>query len=117
MIQDLQLNLSEPIMDESSNSVTVQVVYFGLIRNVVNVAEETVALPRDATVRSLFDRLCEKYGDSFADALFTAEGTLGANAIILLDGRNILGLGGLDAPIPERTSAHILLTTTAMGGG
>ena len=92
-------------------------IYFGLIRNVVGAAEETITLPERATVRSLLEHLGQKYGDSFGDALFTADGTLLANAIILLDGRNILSLSGLDTPITEQSSAHILLTTTAMGGG
>ncbi|MFQ5849579.1 MAG: MoaD/ThiS family protein [Candidatus Binatia bacterium] len=97
--------------------MTIQVLYFGLIRNVVKVAEEAVTLPIGATVRNLFDLLCEKYGDSFRDALFTAEGTLMANAIILLDGSNILYAKGVDTEINRESSAHILLTMTAIGGG
>lgn len=97
--------------------MSVQVLYFGLIQNLVGVAEEAWSLPARATVRQLLDLLADKHGAPFRDALFTAEGTLLANAIILLDGKNILYANGLDTEIPPDSSAHILLTMTAIGGG
>ncbi|MBI2359277.1 MAG: MoaD/ThiS family protein [Deltaproteobacteria bacterium] len=97
--------------------MSVQVLYFGLIRNLVGAAEEALSLPAGATVRQLFDLLADKHGAPFRDALFTAEGTLLANAIVLLDGKNILYANGLDTEIPPDSSAHILLTMTAIGGG
>ncbi len=103
--------------DPPENCMTIQVLYFGLIRSVVRVAEESVTLPVGATVRDLFNFLCRKHGEPFCDALFTSDGTLVANAIILLDGSNILYGKGVDTKIDARSSAHILLTTTAMGGG
>jgi hypothetical protein len=48
---------------------------------------------------------------------FTADDTLLANAIVLLDGNNILSAEGVDTEIGHGSSAHILLTTTAIGGG
>jgi molybdopterin converting factor small subunit len=102
---------------ESKDVMTIQVLYFGLVRNIVRVAEETVTLPIGATVRDLFDFLFKKYGDPFRDALFTSDGTLVANAIILLDGSNILYQKGVDTEIDHQSSTHILLTTTAIGGG
>lgn len=97
--------------------MTIAVHYFGLIRNLARVAEEAVSLPEGATVRQLFDILAGKHGEAFRDALFTAEGTLLANAIVLLDGRNILYANGLDTEIAPQSTAHILLTMTAIGGG
>ena len=102
---------------ENNNLMTIQVLYFGLIRNLVGVAEEALTLPARATVRQLFDLLAHKYGAAFRDAVFTAEGTLLANAIVLLDGKNILYANGLDTEIAPESSAHILLTMTAIGGG
>jgi molybdopterin converting factor small subunit len=95
----------------------IQVLYFGLVRNVVKEAEETVMLPAGATVRDLLDILCQKHGAPLRDSLFTVEGTLIANAIILLDGSNILYNKGLDTEIDRQRSLHVLLTTTAMSGG
>lgn len=95
----------------------IQVLYFGLVRNAVKEAEETVMLPAGATVRDLLDILCQKHGEPLRDALFTVEGTLTASAMILLDGSNILYNKGLDTEIDRQRSLHVLLTTTAMSGG
>jgi molybdopterin converting factor small subunit len=103
--------------DLSKDAVNIQVLYFGLVRNVVKEGEETVMLPPGATVRDLVDILCNKHGDPLRDALFTVEGTLIANAILLLDGDNILHANGLDTEIDSQRSLHVLLTTTAMSGG
>lgn len=97
--------------------MSVKVLYFGLIRNLSGLAEEAVTLPARATVRHLFDLLAQKYGAAFRDALLTAEGTLLPNAIVLLDGKNILYANGLDTEITPESSTHILLTMTAIGGG
>lgn len=103
--------------DPKKDNINVQVLYFGLIRNVVAAAEEEVGLPAGGTVRQLFAVLTQRYGDSFRDALFTVDGTLLPNAIILLDGNNILNANGLDTEIAPKSTAHILLTMTAIGGG
>jgi molybdopterin converting factor small subunit len=101
----------------SNKQTTIQVLYFGLVRNVVKQAEETVVLPVGATVGDLLDILCKKHGDPLRDALFTVEETLIANAIVLLDGTNIFYSKGLDTEIDSQKSLHVLLTTTAMAGG
>ena len=51
------------------------------------------------------------------DALFTVEGTLTANTMLLLDGTNVLYTQGLDTVISNDQSMHVLLTTTALAGG
>jgi len=104
-------------MMPSEKPTTIQVLYFGLVRNVVKEGEETATLPAGATVRELLNILCEKHGDPLRDALFTVEKTLVANVMILLDGTNIFYQEGLDTPIDTQKSLHVLLTTTAMAGG
>lgn len=102
---------------EAKKKLAIEVVYFGLIRNAVSAAEETVTVAEGATVRDLFHLLCERHGERFRDALFTVEETLLPNAIVLLDGSNILNEKGLETKIDDKRSTHILLTTTAIGGG
>lgn len=104
-------------MTGRDESATIQVLYFGLVRNVVKEAEETVTLPAGATVRDLLDILCRRHGETLRDALFTMEKTLVANVMILLDGTNIFYQKGLDTTIDNQQSLHVLLTTTAMAGG
>jgi molybdopterin converting factor small subunit len=96
---------------------TIQVVYFGLVRNVVKQGEETVSLPVGSTVRELVEMLCQKHGAALRDAIFTADGTLGSSVMLVLDGTNVLNRQGLDTTISGEQSMHVLLTTTAMAGG
>jgi len=104
-------------MMPSEKPTTIQVLYFGLVRNVVKETEEKVTLSAGATVRDLLELLCRRHGDALRDALFTVEKTLVANVMILLDGTNIFYQEGLDTPIDTQKSLHVLLTTTAMAGG
>ena len=104
-------------MMPSEKPTTIQVLYFGLVRNVVKETEEKVTLSAGATVRDLLELLCRWHGDALRDALFTVEKTLVANVMILLDGTNIFYQKGLDTPIDTQKSLHVLLTTTAMAGG
>ncbi len=96
---------------------TVRVLYFGLVRNVVKEAEEDISLPAGSKVRDLIEFLCRKHGEGLRDSLFTVEGTLTANTILLLDGTNIQYSRGLDTEIGDDQALHVLLTTTALAGG
>ena len=95
----------------------VRVLYFGLVRNIVKEAEENISLPAGSKVRDLVEILCQKHGEALRDALFTVEGTLTANTILLLDGTNVHYSRGLDTEIGADQSLHVLLTTTALAGG
>lgn len=99
------------------NNTTIKVFYFGLVRNVVKVSEETVTLPAGATVRELLELLGQKHGAALRDAIFTADGTLGSSVMLVLDGINVLQRDGLATAITGGESLHVLLTTTAMAGG
>lgn len=109
--------MSPAFTDSPENPTTIDVVYFGLVRNVVKEAEETVNVPAGSTVRGLIEILCRKHGEALRGALFTADGTLGSSVMVLLDGTNILHRNGLDTKIDGEQSLHVLLTTTAMAGG
>lgn len=97
--------------------VTIKVLYFGSIKDVVDVPEETVDLPAGATVRDLISALTQRHGRAFQEALFLSGDRLLPNATILLDGSNILHREAMDTRIEQDGSTHILLMTTAVGGG
>jgi molybdopterin converting factor small subunit len=103
--------------DSKPNDIKVRVLYFGLVRNVVKEAEEDILLPPGTKVKDLLEILCRKHGEALRDALFTVEGTLTANTMLLLDGTNVLYTQGLDSVIGNDQSMHVLLTTTALAGG
>jgi molybdopterin converting factor small subunit len=104
-------------VNKTAVSITIQVIYFGLVRNVVKQGEETVSLPIGSTVRELVEMLCQKHGAALRDAIFTADGTLGSSVMLVLDGTNVLSRQGLDTTISGEREMHMLLTTTAMAGG
>ena len=97
--------------------LTVQVQYFGLIREIVPVSEQSVTLPTAATVRDLLSMLFEQYGPRFRDALLAGNDQLLPNAVIALNASNILHKQGMDTPIPARCSLRILLMPAVAGGG
>ena len=101
----------------TANPVKVRVLYFGLVRHVVKEAEEEITLPAGSKVKDLLQALCRNHGRALHDALFTVEGTLTANTMLLLDGTNVLYTEGLDTVIDKDQSMHVLLTTTALAGG
>jgi len=109
--------MSDAGSSNEAKSTKVRVLYFGLVRNFVKEAEEEIVLPAESKVRDLLEILCEKHGESLRDALFTVEGTLTANTVLLLDGTNVLYSQGLDTVISNDQSMHVLLTTTALAGG
>lgn len=108
------MSLSE---NGAASLTTVRVLYFGLVRNVVKEAQEEISLPAGSRVRDLIEILCGKHGEALRDALFTVEGTLTANTILLLDGTNVQYRRGLDTEIGAGQAFHVLLTTTALAGG
>ena len=103
--------------ERSGKQTEIQILYFGLVRNVVKEGEDRVRIPAGTTVRDLLEILCQKHGEPLRDALFTVENTLTANTMILLDGTNIFYAKGLDTVIDSEQCLHVLLTTTAMAGG
>jgi molybdopterin converting factor small subunit len=110
-------NKDNPSKPSGAGTTTVRVLYFGLVRNVVKEAEEQILLPAGSKVKDLLEILCRNHGEALRDALFTVEGTLTANTMLLLDGTNVLYSQGLDTAIDGDQSLHVLLTTTALAGG
>jgi molybdopterin converting factor small subunit len=97
--------------------VTVQIQYFGLIRDVVPVSEQSVTLPVGATVRDVLSILSQQYGPRFLDALFAGNEQLLPNSVIALNTSNILHKQGMDTPIAACSSLRILLMPAVAGGG
>lgn len=58
------------------------------------------------TLRELLDKLCSKYGKRFAEKLFV-EDRLSDDIIILVNGRHISHLQGLDTKLEEKDEISI----------
>ncbi len=77
--------------------------------------EQTVTLPDGARVADLFARLEAKYGKRFAEVCYgCASGPLTARLQVLVNGRNIVFLEGLDTRLSDGDDVFFL--PPAMGG-
>jgi molybdopterin converting factor small subunit len=99
------------------SQVTVKVLYFGVVRGAVSVPDELVTLPAGGTVGDLMTALFERHGEKLREAVLAPDGSPVPNAVIVLDGRNIQHRRGMETPIERDGAAHILLMTSAVGGG
>lgn len=97
--------------------VTVTVYYMGLIQEVLPVSSERVTLATGATVGNLLAELSARHGPALAEALLAPDGEPLPNAVVQLDGRNILHLQGQQTPIERDGVLHIVLTPGFIGGG
>ena len=73
--------------------------YFATIRAYTGEAARRLE-STPATLRELLTALTERYGASFRRSVFAGE-ELNPQIIILLNGRNVLYLQGLDTPLAE----------------
>jgi len=71
----------------------MKVRYFAYIRNLTGAKE--IEIGHCSTLRELLLKLCEKYGDSFRNKIFVND-NLSNEIIILVNGRNIVHLQGLE---------------------
>jgi len=88
----------------------VAVKFFAELRRVAGVAEATVDA---ATVRDALDQLAEQLGDEVRTKLLP-DGELTTELAILLNGRNIRFLEGLETPL---NSGDRLAIVPMVGGG
>jgi len=71
--------------------------YFATIRTYTGESKRTIDDP-PATLRPLLVTLAARYGTAFRRAVFSGD-ELGGEVIILVNGRNVLYLQGIDTPL------------------
>ena len=98
-------------------SVHVSIEYFGIIREQVPSPQERVEAPAGTTVRGLFDRLVERHGEPFRDALLAPRGEPLPNVVLTLDGRRIADGSGMDRAVEADGVMQVLLLPPFIGGG
>ncbi len=97
--------------------VTVTVRYFGPIRGLAQHADDCLELPEGTSVRGLLRAIGERRGQAFLDELALPSGEPLPTVTVLLDGRNVLHGGGLDAPIRSDGLAQVLILPPPFEGG
>ena len=73
--------------------------YFADIREVTGREDQQWTKPAP-TLRALLAGLCDAYGAALARRLFDA-GTLNGTITVLVNGRNVVHLAGLDTPLQQ----------------
>lgn len=97
--------------------VRVTVRYFGSIRGLARHADDVLELPAGATVRELFRAIGLRRGQAFLDEIALPGGEPLPTVTVLIDGRNVLHGGGLDAPIGVDGLAQVLILPPPFEGG
>jgi len=84
----------------------MKVKFFATYRNITNRKETDIPAPPD--IRALLAWLGETYGEAIRKELLTPDGeNIGSNAIILVNGRNIQFLEGIDTTLSESVTISI----------
>jgi len=83
-------------MPSEAEMVSVNVLFFGQLRQVTNTRQEIISLERDTKLADLVARLNEEYGPSFGSEMTRIQGLR-----ILINGQEYGLLGGMQAPLPD----------------
>jgi molybdopterin synthase sulfur carrier subunit len=77
----------------------VRVKAFAMLRDMVG-KESLIDLPDGSTVRNLLDRIASRHRD-FQGHVFASDGSLSSFVTVLVNGRNILHIDGLQTLISD----------------
>ena len=98
--------------------VEVKITFVGLIRRLVGRREEAVLVPEETTLGGLIEKLVARYGQELGERLLE-NGDLAAHAAVLINGRNAMTQGGLQAKLSEGSQSQVeivVLGPPLMGG-
>jgi molybdopterin synthase sulfur carrier subunit len=83
----------------------MKVLYFAYLRDITRCKQEP--WPVEPDVRALLISLCAKYGDALRKKVYAPGTEEPGNIIIMVNGRHIEHLGGLDAVLKESDTVQI----------
>ena len=98
--------------------VEVKITFVGLLQRVVGCREEAVLVPEEATLGGLMRELVARHGRELEEHLLE-NGDLAALATVLVNGRNALSQGGLQAKLTDGSDSNVeivVLGPPLMGG-
>jgi len=88
----------------------MRVKFLASLRDYTNCPEtDVLAVP---TVGDLACVLAERYGPKFGEKLLTSEGELGPEIVIMINGRHVVHLGGIGAPLGDEDVVQIFPLVT-----
>jgi molybdopterin converting factor small subunit len=98
--------------------IEVKIIFIGLIQRVVGRREEAVVIPKETTLGGLIEKLVARHGQALEERLLE-NGELAAHASVLINGRNAMTQGGLQAKLSDGSESRVeivVLGPPLMGG-
>ena len=98
--------------------VEVKITFVGLIQRLVGRREEAVLVPEETTLGGLIEKLVARYGQELEERLLE-NGDLAAHAAVLINGRNAMTQGGLQAKLSDGSESQVAIVVLGpplMGG-
>jgi len=95
----------------------LRVVYGGLARNTLGIAEEEVELPPGSRVSGLLSLLVERHGADLRNSLFSTSGELSPLVEVFVGDQSIEDLNGLETEVGAPSKVRILLLAYPSAGG
>ncbi len=94
--------------------IRVQVNFFSNVRALTGEPGSTLELPEGSSVHDMLIVVAARYGDELREYLFTDEGGLHSHVVVILNGRGVGVLDGLDSALNDGDRVAIL---SSIGGG
>lgn len=91
----------------------MRVKFFSYIRDYTACSETEISLIIP-TIGGMAQILCERYGAKFREEMLAEDGDLNPNIVVMVNGRHVVHLGGINAPLKEDDAVHIF--PVAAGG-
>jgi len=94
--------------------IRVEVSYFSNVRALTRESGSILELPERSSVYDLLIVVAARYGDELREYLFTDENGLQSHVVVILNGRGVGVLDGLDTALYDGDRVAIL---SSIGGG
>lgn len=94
--------------------IRVEVSYFSNVRALTGESGSTLEVPEGSSVHDLLIIVAARYGDELREYLFTDEGGLHSHVVVILNGKGVGVLDGLDTALDDGDRVAIL---PSIGGG
>ncbi len=85
----------------------IKVKFFKLLRELTGKTEDEVQTPRAITIDELLTQLSKKYGRDFVENLYDKKGKVQEYVQILINGKDIKVLDGLETKLGEGDTVSI----------
>lgn len=94
--------------------IRVEVSYFSNVRALTGESGSTLEVPEGSSVHDLLIIVAARYGDELREYLFTDDEGLNSHVVVILNGRGVGVLDGLDSALNDGDRVAIL---PSIGGG